>query len=131
MVLTEPASMGAPVFIESPLQLHKLVLLRLDKSIQHFDLLVCLSLVLGELRLHFHRLSGRLEKLVISLRETSLHKFYLLHHRLVIELYLRKLVDLATTVGKHLRESLAIVQNIALGLQTSICAPECTYVGLL
>ena len=80
MVLTEPASMGAPIFIESPLQLHKLVLLRLDKSIQHFDLLVCLSLVLGELRLHLHRLSRRLEKLVISLRETSLHYLYLLHH---------------------------------------------------
>ena len=80
MVLTEPTSMGASVLIESPLQLHELILLRLDKSIQHFDLLVCLSLVLGELRLHLHRLSRRLEKLVISLRETSLHKFYLLHH---------------------------------------------------
>ena len=80
MVLTEPTSMGASVFIESPLQLHEFVLLRLNNPIQHFNLLVCLSLVLGELRLHFHRLSRRLEKLVISLRETSLHKFYLLHH---------------------------------------------------
>ena len=34
-------------------------------------------------------------------------------------------------MGEHLRESLAIVQNIALGLKTGICAPESTYVWLL
>ena len=80
MVLTEPTRMGASILIESPLQLHEFVFLRLNKSIQHFNLLVCLSLVLRELRLHFHRLPRRLEKLVISLRETSFHEFYLLHH---------------------------------------------------
>ena len=34
-------------------------------------------------------------------------------------------------MGQHLRESLAIVQDIALGLQTGICAPKSAYVRLL